>query len=102
MRLLGEKQVLESSERHLQELLQRLEEELSALQKEKAGEALEQHSQVGEPPLLPRSHHRRLIRPRTKRPFKGTSAVYPEGLAASFTTDPGRPVTSSVPSCEDK
>lgn len=109
MRLLGEKQVLESSERHLQELLQRLEEELSALQKENSAEALEQHSQVGEPPLLPRSHHRgssvrlitvfqrRLIRRRTKRPFKGTSAAYPEGLAASFMSDPGHHVTSSVP-----
>lgn len=58
MRLLGEKQVLESSERHLQELLQRLEAELSTLQKEKAADALEQHSQVGEPPVLPSSHHR--------------------------------------------
>lgn len=109
MRLVGEKQVLESSERHLQELLQRLEAELSLLQREKAAETLEQHSQVGEPPVLPSSRHRgsfvrlinvfqrRLVRRRTKRRFKGTSAAYSEGLAASFMSDPGRHVTSSVP-----
>lgn len=56
MRLLGEKQVSESSRRHLQELLQRLEAELSASQREKAAEALEQHSQVGETQVLPSSH----------------------------------------------
>lgn len=47
MRLLEEKQVLQSSERHLQDLLQRLEAELSTMQREKATEALEQNSQVG-------------------------------------------------------
>lgn len=47
MHLLGEKQALESSQHHLQELLQRLEAELSALQRKKAVEALEQQSQVG-------------------------------------------------------
>lgn len=57
-RLLGEKQVLESSERHLLELVERLEAELSAMQQEKAAEAFEQQSQVGELPILPSSHHR--------------------------------------------
>lgn len=108
IRLMGEKQALESSKRHLQELLQRLEAELSALRREKAAEALEQHSQVGEPPVLPSFHHRgssvrlisifqrRLVRRRTKRQFRGTSAAYPGGLAASFTSDPRRHTTSSV------
>lgn len=109
MRLLGEKQALESSERNLQELLQRLEEELSALQREKDAEAMEQHSQVGEPPVLSSSHHwgscvrpinvfqHRLAQRRTKRRFRSASAASPEGLAVSFTSHPGHHVNSSVP-----
>lgn len=108
MRLLGEKQALESSQRHLQDLLQRLEAELSVLQREKAAEALEQHSQVSEPPVLPSSRHRgssvrlinvfqrRLARRRTKGRFRGTSAAYPGGVARSFTSGPGRHVSSAV------
>lgn len=45
MHLLTEKQALQSSHCHLQDLCKKLEAELSLLQKEKA-EALEQHSQV--------------------------------------------------------
>lgn len=63
MNLLAEKQALESSHSHLQDLCQKLEAELSLLQRENA-EALEQHSQVREPRaftlfslLHPSSHH---------------------------------------------
>jgi len=45
MNILAEKQGLESSDIQLQDLCQKLEAELSLLQKEKA-EALERHSQV--------------------------------------------------------
>lgn len=48
MHLLTEKQALESSHSHLQDLCQKLEAELSLLKKEKA-QALEQHSQVRDP-----------------------------------------------------
>lgn len=48
MNLLAEKQALESSHSHLQDLCQKLEAELSLLQKEKA-QALEKHSQVRDP-----------------------------------------------------
>lgn len=48
MHLLTEKQALESSHSHFQDLCQKLEAELSLLQKEKA-QALEQHSQVRDP-----------------------------------------------------
>ena len=63
MDLLAEKQALESSHSHLQYLCQKLEAELSLLQKENA-QALEQHSQVRAPrPFThfslhpPSSHH---------------------------------------------
>lgn len=63
MNLLAEKQALESSHGHLQDLCQKLEAELSLLQKENA-QALEQHSQVrGPQPFTlyslhpPSSHH---------------------------------------------
>lgn len=45
MNLLAEKQALESSRGHMQDLCQKLEAELSLLQKESA-QAQEQHSQV--------------------------------------------------------
>lgn len=48
MNLLVEKQALEGSHSHLQDLCQKLEAELSLLQKENA-QALEQHSQVRHP-----------------------------------------------------
>lgn len=63
MDLLAEKQALESSHSHLQDLCQKLETELSMLQRENA-QALEQHSQVRDPrPFThfslhpPSSHH---------------------------------------------
>lgn len=57
MRLLAEKQALESSHGHLQDLFQRLEAERSGLQQEKA-QAQEQHSQVRDPQdAPPPSHH---------------------------------------------
>lgn len=63
MNLLAEKQALESSHSHLQDLCQKLEAELSLLQRENA-QALEQHSQVRDPrPFThfslhpPGSHH---------------------------------------------
>lgn len=52
MDLLAEKQALESSHSHLQDLCQKLEAELSLLQKEKA-QALEKRSQVRPLTLLP-------------------------------------------------
>lgn len=54
MNLLAEKQALESSNSHSQDLCQKLEAELSVLQKESA-QALEQHSQVRDP--RPFTHH---------------------------------------------
>lgn len=63
MNLLAEKQALESSHSHLQILCQKLEAELSLLQKANA-QALEQHSQVRDPQPFthfslhpPSSHH---------------------------------------------
>lgn len=63
MDLLADQQALESSHSHLQDLCQKLEAELSLLQKENS-QALEQHSQVRDPrPFTrlslhpPSSHH---------------------------------------------
>lgn len=75
MRLLGDKQAQESSQRYLQELLQRLEAELSALQREKAAEVLEQQSQVGSQLLPlgePHQARQRLSAPARSSSHQGT------------------------------